>query len=329
MQLPRGGAATKGVGPIALLLQRCFDGLANGAIYSSLALALVIVYRSTGLLNVAQGELATLSTYLALVLNTPATPALAGTGLAAALLPGSPWPLWLSLVAAVLLGAGVSALVERVVVRRVPGRSPFSVVSVTVALLLMVNGLSEWVWRPVVRGFPAAFPNRPEDFFSLGPARLRYTTVGTWLTLLAVLVVLGALLKHTKVGLAFRAVSTDRGVSALMGIRVGRITTLGWALAGAIGALAGCLVAPMILLEPSMMVRLLIFSLVAATLGGLDSLGGAIVGGLAIGVAQTMIGGYVGFMGSELALPGALALMVAVLLTRPTGLFGTRRVERV
>ncbi|MPY91489.1 MAG: branched-chain amino acid ABC transporter permease [Acidimicrobiia bacterium] len=312
-----------------LFLQRCFDGLANGAIYSSLALALVIVYRSTGLLNVAQGELATFSTYLALVLTTPATPALAGTGLVAALLPGSPWPLWLSMAAAVLLGAGVSAGVERLVVRRVPDRSTFSVVSVSVALLLLVNGLSERLWLPIVRGFPAAFPNHPSDYVDIGPARLRFTTVGTWLTLVAVLVILGLVLRRTKIGLAFRAVSSDRAVSELMGIRSGRITTLGWALAGAIGALAGCLVAPMVVLEPNMMVRLLIFSLVAATLGGLDSLAGAVVGGFLVGIAQTMIGGYVGFVGSELSLPGALAVMVAVLLTRPTGLFGTRRVERV
>jgi branched-chain amino acid transport system permease protein len=293
------------------------------------ALALVIVYRSTGMLNVAQGELATFSTYLALVLTTPATPVLAGTGLAGALLPGSPWPLWLSVVGAVLLGAGLSAGVERLVVRRVPDRSVFSVISVSVALLLVVNGLSERFWRPIVRGFPAAFPNRPGDYFAAGPARLRYTTIGTWLTLVVLLVVLAVVLKRTKVGLAFRAVSADREVSELMGIRSGRITTLGWALAGAIGALAGCLVAPMVVLEPNMMVRLLIFSLVAATLGGLDSLGGAVVGGFIIGVAQTMIGGYVGFIGSELSLPGALAVMVIVLLTRPTGLFGTRRVERV
>lgn len=317
------------MGPIALFLQRCFDGLANGAIYSSLALALVIVYRSTGLLNVAQGELATFSTYLALVLTTPATPALAGTGLASALLPGSPWPLWPSIAGALVLGAGLCAAVERLVVRRVPEGSTFSVVSVTVAILLLVNGTTERLWRPIVRGFPSGFPNAPGDYVRLGGARLRYTTIGTWATLVVVLAVLGVLLRTTKVGLAFRAVSADRQVAELMGIRSGRVATLGWALAGAIGALAGCLVAPMVVLEPGMMVRLLIFALVAATLGGLDSLGGAIVGGLAIGLAQTMIGGYVGFIGSELSLPGALAVMVLVLLTRPTGLFGTRRVERV
>ena len=313
---------------IALFLQRCFDGLANGAIYSSLALALVIVYRSTGLLNAAQGEMATVGTYAALVAHTPITPALAGTGLAHALLPGAPWPIWASILLAVVVGAGLAAAAERYIVRRIPDRSTFGVVSATVGLLLCLNGLTERVWRPVVRGFPPAFPNRPHHFVELGGARLRYTTIGTWTVLVLVLVGLWMVLRATRVGLAFRAVSSNREMSEVMGIRVGRVTTLGWALAGGIGALAGCLVAPNVLLEPNMMVRVLIFALVAATLGGLDSLGGAVIGGLLVGLSQTMIGGYVAFFGSELSLPGALGVMVAVLVTRPTGLFGTRVVER-
>lgn len=317
------------VNGIDLFLQRCFDGLANGAVYASLALALVIVYRSTGLLNIAQGEMATFSTYTVLVLNTPATPALAGTGLAAALLPFSPWPLWASILGGMVVGAALGALIERVVIRRIPNQSPFAVVSVSVALLLLINGLTERIWFPLVRGFPPPFPNAPADYVAVGPARLRYTTIGTWLTLIVILVLITLLLRYTKIGLAFRAVSSDREVSQLMGIPTGRILTLGWALAGAIGTVAGVLVAPTVLLEPDMMVRVLIFSLVAATLGGLDSMGGAVLGGLIVGLAQTMIGGYVGFFGSELSLPGAMLVMVVVLITRPTGLFGTRRVERV
>ncbi len=317
------------MGPIALFLQRCFDGLANGAIYSSLALALVIVYRSTGLLNTAQGELATASTYVGLVLHTPATPALAGTGLATTLVPWAPWPLWLSVLGGMFAGAVMGAVVERYVIRRVAVGTGFSVVSASVGLLLLINGLTEFLWKPVVRGYEPLFPNDASDFVLVGPSRLRYTTIGTWVTILVVLALLYVVLTRTKMGLAFRAVSSSREVSELMGIHAGRVTTGGWALAGAIGALAGALVAPEVLLEPQMMVRVLIYALVAATLGGLDSLGGAIVGGLFIGLAQTMVGGYVGFFGSQLSLPGALLLMVAVLIWRPPGLFGTKRVERV
>jgi branched-chain amino acid transport system permease protein len=292
-------------------------------------LALVIVYRSTGLLNTAQGELATVSTYVGLVLHTPATPTLAGTGLAVTVLPWAPWPLWLAVPGGMAAGAALAALMERALIRRVVGGSGFAVVSASVGMLLLLNGISEYLWKPVVRAVDPIFPDAPGDYLPVGPSRLRYSTIGTWLTLLAVFCLLYLVLTRTKLGLAFRAVSSRRDVSELMGIRSGRVTTGGWALAGAIGALAGSLVAPDVLLEPQMMVRVLIFGLVAATLGGLDSLGGAVAGGLFIGLAQTMVGGYVGFLGSQLSLPGALLLMVAVLVWRPTGLFGTRRVERV
>jgi len=314
---------------IGLFLQRCFDGLANGLIYGSVALALVIVYRATGMLNVAQGEFATFSSYVVLVLHTPATPILAGTGLAAAWLPFTPWPFWASLIGGIIAGALLAAVVERVIIRRVADKGAFAVISVTVGVLLFINGFDQKIWKPVVRGYPSAFPNEPTDFFFVGPARLRYTTIGTGITIMVVLALLFVLLRHTKLGLAFRAVSSSRETSELMGIRPGRVTTFGWALAGAIGAIAGTLVAPSVLLEPSMMVRVLIYSLVAATLGGLDSLGGAIIGGLSIGFLQTMLGGYVSLFGSQLSLPGALLVMVIVLWFKPTGLFGTARVERV
>lgn len=289
----------------------------------------MIVYRATGMLNVAQGEMATASAYVALVLSTPATPALAGTGLVAAIVPFSPWPLWASVIGAIVAGGLIGAGTERFVIRRVSERSGFAVVSMTVGVLLVINGLTEYIWRPVTRGFKPLFPNAPESFVTVFGARLRFQAVGVMVTIVTVLVVLALILKYTKLGLAFRAVSCNRASSLLVGIRSGQIMTVGWALAGAIGGLAACLVAPTVLLEPSMMVRVLIFSLVAATLGGLDSLGGALVGGLLIGISQTMIAGYIGFMGSELSLPGALLVMVIVLMFRPTGLFGTRRIERV
>jgi branched-chain amino acid transport system permease protein len=289
----------------------------------------VIVYRATGMLNVAQGEMATVSAYVGLVLHTPVTPALAGTGLVASIVPFSPLPLWASILGAVIVGALLGAVVERVIIRRVSERSGFAVISVTVGVLLVLNGLSEGVWKPVTRGFPSMFPNRPDAYVNIGGARLRYNAMGTLLTITTVLFVLALVLRRTRLGLAFRAVSSNRESSELAGIRAGQVMTLGWALAGAIGGLAACLVAPTVLLEPGMMVRVLIYSLVAATLGGLDSLGGAVLGGLVIGVSQTMVAGYVEFLGAQLSLPGALVVMVAVLLVRPSGLFGTQRIERV
>lgn len=298
-------------------------------IYSTVALALVIVFRATGTLNLAQGEIATVSAYVGLVLRTPVTPALAGTGLAGSIIPGGPLPLGLAVVGAVIAGAVLGAVVERLVLRRAGERHGFAVVSASVGVLLVLNGLTEFIWRPVTRRFPSIFPNDVSDYLPVAGARLRATTVGTLATMIVVLVVLTLGLRMTRLGLAFRAVSSNADSSALVGIRVGRVVTVAWALAGAIGGLAACMVAPTVLLEPAMMVRILVFAMVAATLGGLDSPIGALVGGIVIGVAQTMVSGYVPFIGSKLSLPGALIVMVVVLLFRPTGLFGSKRIERV
>ncbi|MEZ5260668.1 MAG: hypothetical protein R2755_02565 [Acidimicrobiales bacterium] len=243
--------------------------------------------------------------------------------------PFAPLPLWASLIGALLAGALLGAVVERVVIRRVSQRSGFAVISVTVGVLLVLNGLSEQTWRPVTRGFPRCSPTTPVTTSPSATPACATSGRSARSSIMVVLIVLAVLLKKTRLGLAFRAVSSNRDSSELGGIRSGQITTVGWALAGAIGGLAACLVAPTVLLEPNMMVRVLIYSLVAATLGGLDSLGGAVLGGLLIGIAQTMVAGYVAFMGAQLSLPGALALMVLVLLFRPSGLFGTRRIERV
>ena len=130
-------------------------------------------------------------------------------------------------------------------------------------------------------------------------------------------------------GLAFRAVSSNLESSRLVGINVGRTLQFGWALASAVGTLAGTMIARTTYLEPNFMGRVLVYSFAAATLGGLDSIGGAVVGGLIVGLLETMAGGYVDAIGSELALATALAIIVVVLAVRPTGLFGSKRIERV
>ncbi|MFN0030319.1 MAG: branched-chain amino acid ABC transporter permease, partial [Acidimicrobiales bacterium] len=227
----------------ALFLQRILDGLSNGALYGALALALVVVYQASGRLNLAQGEFATFGTYTSLVLSSPASPALAGSTVAASWLPGSPLPLWLSIVAAMALSAGLAVVVERLIVRRVSMRDVRSAVSVTIALLLGVNAFTRWYWVSRPRGYPTPFPNAPTDYVHLGAARLRYTTIGTWLTLLVLMALLALLLRRTKAGLAFRAVASNPDHARLMGIRSGRVLSGAWAMAAALGTLVGCLVA--------------------------------------------------------------------------------------
>ena len=312
---------------IDLFLQRCLDALANGSLYGSLALALVVVYRASGRLNLAQGEMATFGTYTSLVLASPASPLLAGTIFASRWLPGTPWPRWFAIPAAMLISAVLAALIERLIVRRIPERSARSSVSVTIGLLLLINALTKKLWRPIVRGYPSPFPNAPKDYVAVAGARLRFTTIATWLTMLSIMAAFYLVLRFTKAGLAFRAVSSNRANSSLHGIRVGRVLTGGWAFAAALGTLAGCLLASRLVLNPDMMARLLVYGFAAATIGGLTSLGGALLGGLLVGLLQTMLAGYVPLVGGPLSLPAVLLIMVIMLLTRPAGLFGTRGLD--
>ena len=313
---------------LVLLLQRIFDAMFNSAIYSSLALALVIIFRSTGLLNFAQGEMATFTAYIAFILLSGPQPRLTGGGLAG-LVPGVPFSIPLAVIGAVICGMVVGAMTERVLIRPL-GRAPDLVlVNVTIGLLLVTNSLMAQWWGTGPRIFPAIFPSGAGQNFTILGARLRYSTVGVWVILLAVLVLLIVLLRHTRTGLAFRAVSISPSSAELVGVRVGTTLMYGWALASGFGALAACLSANSVLLEPNMMLRVLVYAFAAATLGGLDSPKGALIGGLIIGLSQTLIPAYVPFIGFELSVLPALLAMVAILLVRPAGLYGTKRIERV
>jgi len=316
-----------------LFLQRCFDGMFNGAIYASLALAIVMIFRSTGLLNFAQGEMAMMSGYIALVLLSAPGAAgfgfsLNGTQWANDWVPFHPWPTWVAILGAVVVGATLGALVERVVMRPLVGKSSLSQVNVTIGLLILLNGLTLWIWGPFARSFPSPFPSGKDDYFGIGGARLRYTTLGVWAILLGVIVILGLLSRLTKTGLAFRAITSNREGAPLVGVPVGRTLMIGWAVAAGIGALSASLVGGAIVLEPLTMMKMLIYALAAATIGGLDSPLGAIVGGLIIGLAQALAPGYLGIP-TELTLLPPLGAMVLALVLRPHGLFGTVPVSRV
>jgi branched-chain amino acid transport system permease protein len=316
-----------------LFLQRCFDGMFNGAIYASLALAIVMIFRSTGLLNFAQGEMAMMSGYIALVLLSAPGAAgfgfsLNGTEWASQWIPFHPWPVWLAIVAGVIFGGVLGAVVERFIMRPLEGKSALSQVNVTIGMLILLNGLTLWIWGPFARAFPSPFPNEINDFVSIGGARLRYTTIGVWIVLLIAIVGLGYLLQNTKTGLAFRAITSNRDGAALVGVPVGRTLTIGWAIAAGIGALSASLVGGTIVLEPLTMMKMLIYALAAATIGGLDSPLGAIVGGFIVGLAQSLAPGYLGIP-TELSLLPPLAAMVLALVLRPHGLFGTVPVSRV
>lgn len=285
------------------------------------------MYRTSGVLNIAQGEMATFGTYIAYVLSSTATPALFGAGLAA-ILPFTPWPMWLSILVAMAISAVFGAALELLVFRRLRNRPPQVVTSATVGLFLLINGITAQWWFAIPRDVTSVFPDQPDDYIGIGGARFRFTYLGVLLVVVGLLVALELVLNRTRLGLAFRAVAQSREHAELVGIRSDHVVAVGWALAAAIGTLIGGLVAPRLLLTPTMMVTIVVYALAAALLGGLDSSVGVVLGGLAIGVVTTMLAGYVEPLGPDLSVVVALVVLLIVLLVRPTGLFGAKQVER-
>ena len=292
---------------MARLVQVVVDGIANGSIYAALALALVLIYRSTGIVNFAQGEMAMFSTFLAWGMTN------AGVSLP------------LAILAALALSFAGGALLERVVIRPVEGRQPLTLVIVTLGLFILINNAAGWLWGFSNRGFPSTFPS---GTVVLGGVRLSIESLGIVGVLLAVMGLLFLLFQHTRLGLAMRAAALDPVSSRLVGIRVGRMLMLGWGLAATVGAIAGILVAPRLFLDVNLMGGVLVYSFAAATLGGFDSALGAVLGGWIIGVSENLAGTYVDVIGSDLKILVPLGVILVVLLVRPAGLLGAREVER-
>jgi branched-chain amino acid transport system permease protein len=293
-----------------LFFQRVVDALNNGFIYAAMALSLVLIYKATGVINFAQGNMAMFGTFIAWVL-------ISDHGL----------PIWLGIALAMLLSAIGGAAIERIFIRPFDPSNHLALTIVTLAWFIILGALATVIWGADPYSFDTPFPRN--ESFDFAGARFFYENLGVWVTVLGVLILVSLLLRKTKVGLAFRSVSSNLESSKLVGIHIGRTIQFGWALAAAVGTLAGCLIAHKTFLTPSFMGTVLIYSFAAATLGGLDSLIGAVVGGVLIGLAETMIGGYIDPIGSDLALGGALLVIVVVLFVKPTGLFGSKRPERV
>ncbi len=286
----------------AILLQ-VLAGLATGSIYASLALALVMIYQATHLVNFAQGEMAMFATYIAWSLIN------AGMGY---------WPAFLLTV---LIAFVLGVLIERVVIRPVENAPVLAVVVVFIGLLVILNSIAGWIFTYTIKSFPSPFPA------ALGIRYMSPHQVGALLVTLAVLALLYVFFRFTPLGLAMRAAAQNPVSSRLVGIRVGWMLALGWGLAAAVGAIAGMMVAPIVYLDPNMMAGILLYAFAAALLGGIDSPGGAVLGGLVVGVLENLLGAFV--IGNELKLVVALVLIVGVLLVRPSGFFGSVQVSRV
>jgi branched-chain amino acid transport system permease protein len=288
-------------------LQQVVIGLSSGGIYASLALAIVLVYRATRVINFAQGEMAMFSTFVA--------SSLLDRG----------WPYWAAFLTTVTAAFAGGVVVERTLIRPVEQAPPLSSAMVTIGLLIALNGAAFWIWSGESRAFPSAFSSRTVD---VGGVVFSVQDAGTIGVTLAAVAVLAAFLRFTKLGLGLRAASVNPEASRLVGVPVGWMLALGWGLAAALGAVSGMLVAPSLFLDPNMMRPVLLYALAAAVLGGLDSPAGAVVGGLALGVTLNLLATYVDFVGNTLQLPVALGIILVVLLVRPAGLLGREAVRR-
>ncbi|HEX9034315.1 MAG TPA: branched-chain amino acid ABC transporter permease [Streptosporangiaceae bacterium] len=283
------------------------EGLSAGLIYAAIALSLVLIWRGTRVLNYAQGAMAMLTSYVALLVIN-------GTG-----------SYWLGFAVALVSGLVIGAAVERVVIRQVTGKPPLNAVIVTIGLLIGLEGLAGVLFGSDNRSFPPAYSI---NGLSIGSVALGITSNDVF-TAVAVLLAAGLLavaFRYTSMGLRLRATAFNPDVARLLGVRVGRMLTLGWALAGLLGALAGMLVTPSTFLSPNSMDTIFVLGFTAAVIGGLDSPVGAVAGGLILGVVLSYAGGY---LGSQVVSLFGLAALMVVLMLRPSGLFTSARARRV
>jgi branched-chain amino acid transport system permease protein len=285
-------------------LHQVLAGLATGGIYASLALALVMIYQATHLVNFAQGEMAMFATYFAWSLINAGMPY---------------WPAFLlTVVFAFVLGV----VIERVIVRPVENSPVLVIVVVFIALLVILNSVTGWIFSYTIKTFPSPFPAEPifgQYITSHGGGAIGVTLV--------VLLLLYLFFRFTPLGLAMRAAAQNPESARLVGIRVGWMLALGWGLAAAIGGVAGMMVAPIVFLDPNMMGGVLLYAFAAALVGGIDSPGGAVFGGFLVGVLENVLGAFV--IGNELKLAVALVLIIGVLVVKPSGFFGKVLVTRV
>jgi branched-chain amino acid transport system permease protein len=291
-----------------IFAQQTVAGLAQGAIFASLALALVLIYRATEVINFAQGEMAMATTYIAYQLTL--------------------WHItyWLAFFLTLVIAFLLGVVVYGVLIRPVQHRSVIALVIVTVGLFILIDGLVTWKWGADLKFMQAPFGN---NVYHAGGVSFSRQDLGVLLVSILSVILLWALFQFTKLGLAMRAAALRPAAAALVGVRVDWMLAIGWGLAAVLGAVAGLMTEPSQFLQPTMMQAILLYAFAAAVLGGLESPAGSVIGGLGIGVFLNLVGQYVGFATSELRLPIAFAVLLVVLLFKPTGLFGRKQVRRV
>ena len=290
-----------------LFFQQVLSGLATGGIYACLALAVVMIYQAIDHFNFAQGEMAMFSTFVAWQMIQWGT------------------PYWIAFVLTIVLSFIAGVAIERILFAPIKNAPVLSHVIVFIALFSVFNSVAGFIWDFTIKVFPSPFPTEPP----FGNTMIGMHETGMVGVILLMVALIYLFFRYTSVGLAMRAAAANPESARLVGISVGWMLALGWGLAAAIGAVGGMMIAPIVFLEPNMMLGILLYGFAGAVVGGLTSPGGAVVGGFLVGVAENLAGTFVPFIGSELKLTVALILIVVVLVVKPSGLFGRAVVSRV
>ena len=290
------------------LLQQVISGIASGGIFASLALALVLIYNAMGLVNFAQGEMAMGATFVAFTLIDRGV------------------NYWIAFPVTLVIAFAAGILIQRVVIRPVERAPILTLVIITLGLAALLNGLAGFIYGYLPRSFPSPFSAQTVNLFG---AYASYQDLGVIAVSGVVLLAVYLLLQRTTIGLTLRAAAHHPEASRLLGVNVSWMLALGWGLASAVGAVSGIMAAPILLLEPNMMQTIIIYAFAAAVLGGIESPLGAVVGGVIVGVTVNLAGAYIPFVGGDLQLAVALAIIVGVLVLKPNGLFGRPTVRRV
>ena len=290
-----------------LLLQQVMAGLANGAIYACVALSVVMIFLAIDHLNFAQGEMATFSTFIAWQFIH--------WGL----------PYWVTFIAVVAVSFIGGIAIERVLFKPLHHAPILASLVGFIALFSILNSGDGYIWDYTIKTFPTPFGNKP----LFGSVLIDTHEAGMIGVTAMMLGLIYLFFRGTRLGLAMRAAAANPESARLVGIRVGWMTALGWGLAAAIGAVGGMLIAPVVFLEPNMMFGVLLYGFAGAVLGGLTSPAGAVIGGFAVGVIENLAGTFIPYVGRDLKLTIALVVIVAVLMVRPSGIFGRAVVSRV
>ena len=290
-----------------MFLQLLISGLSFGSLYALIALAMVIIYKTSEVPNFGQGEMAMISTFVAY-----------------GLLESYAHSFVISFVGALIFAAALGVFLEFVFLRRAKDPNVLSLILITLGFQMILYGLASWKWGADQRDF--AFPISDFDIVNLGPAVLSYLNIATLLITLILMFILFLFFRYTKVGIAMKATQQNAMAARINGIRTNRILSITWALSSLIGVVAGILLAPIATLDPNLMLEPLLKGFASAVLGGMTTLVGAALGGYMLGIIENLFGGYVSLEFKSIV---AFGIIVLVLCFRPSGLFGRHYVRKV